>query len=538
MSTLYLWELENPSLGNLLEEKTRRDRDSVVVLHEEQRITYGQLNEHANRAANGLLKLGVRKGDTVCLWLPNSPEWLYLWFGMAKIGAILVPVLPGLNSAYLAHQINQSDAETVILHASFLDAFDDIAERLIHMKRVIVDTREASSGMAELPPGSIPLDRVFDSSAKSPAVDVGYPDIAHIVYTSGTTGFPKGLVMRHPAPVPKPATPPPPPADSPYAMKPGDTIYMFYPLPTWFAMFAGGFAVDLAVAFPREKRYDRFWHDARRYNATMFMYFADLIPALLREPEKENDGDNPVRFCMGIMAPKDPESVPAFEKRFNVKVIETYASSEGGGVSINEAGTVGSVGKPLPNLEVKIVDDNGNERGPNEVGEIVHRRKSGDPITVEYYKMPEQSAAKTRDGWFHSDDLGCKDEDGNLYFVDRKLDVIKSGGRYIFASTVEAALSEHPGISECVAVGVPCGPEDDEIKLCVVRKKGVALSPEEAFRFCVEKLENYMVPRYIEFKNEFPRSSRGKVQRIKLRAEGITPETWDRNKSRFKSSRV
>jgi len=169
------------------------------------------------------------------------------------------------------------------------------------------------------------------------------------------------------------------------------------------------------------------------------------------------------------MAPREPGVVASFEKRFNARVIETYASSEGGVVSLNEDGKVGSMGEPFAGLEVKIVDDDGNEAGPNEVGEIVYRRSTGAPITVEYYKMPEQSAAKTRDGWYHSDDLGYRDEDGYLYFADRKLDVIKRGERQILASAIETVASQYEGVRECVAVGVPSGPENDDIKLCVMR---------------------------------------------------------------------
>jgi crotonobetaine/carnitine-CoA ligase len=286
----------------------------------------------------------------------------------------------------------------------------------------------------------------------------------------------------------------------------------------------------MVTAFSREKRYDRFWDDARRYNASFFMYFGDLIPALLNEPEKGNDTDNPVRFCYGIMAPREPGVVATFEKRFNVRIFETYASSEGGVVSLNDDGKVGSTGKPFAGLEVKIVDDDGNEVGPNEVGEIVYRRSTGAPITVEYYKMPEQSAAKTRDGWYHSDDLGYRDEDGYLYFADRKLDVIRKGERQILASAIETVASQYEGVRECVAVGVPSGPENDDIKLCVIREEGKAVDPHELATFCAERMEEYMVPRYIEFRNDFPRSSRGKVQRFRLRDREVTGRMWDRHR--------
>ena len=528
MTRIDLSELDNPSLGSILEERAKKDPDETLVLFDDQNVTCAEFNDQANRAANGLLELGVRKGDKVCLYLPNCPEWLYLWLGMAKIGAVLVPVVPGLSGRYVAHLINNSDAETVVVHSGFLGMFNAVADQLENVKNVIVDSRGPSSCMAELPQGAILMERLFESPADPPLIDVRHPDVSHIVYTSGTTGFPKGLVVRHREPRRDVRTS----VTTDFDLRPGEVVYTCYALPACFSDFVDCLTDGLRAAFSREKRFDTFWDDIRRYNAVAFNYFADLIPSLLSLPQRKDDADNPARFCTGIMAPRDPEVVAAFKKRFKVEVVETYGSVEGGNVAINEEGKAGSMGKPCADVEVKIVDGEGNEVGPNEVGEIVHRRRSGEPIIVEYYKMPEESAAKTHDGWYHSDDLAYRDEDGHLYFVDRKLDVIKKGGRHIFASTIEAVVSRHDSVAECAAVGIASGPDDDNIKLCVVCKEGKRMEPEALLAFCAEKLESQMLPRYIQFRDSFPKSSRGKVQKYKLQAEGITAETWDRCKGR------
>jgi crotonobetaine/carnitine-CoA ligase len=517
-------KLDNPSLGNILQERARGDGDETLLLFEDEKVTCAAFNAQANRAANGLLELGVRKGDTVCLYLPNCPAWMYLWFGMAKMGAVLVPVMPGLSGTYLSHLINQSDAETVVIHSSFLVAFNDIAHALEKVKNVIVDTQGASGETADLPPGAVRIEQLFDSSADPPAVDVRYPDVSHIIFTSGTTGFPKGLVVRHD----RPGRPREASVSEMFGLHPGDVAYTCYPLASCFTDFIGCLTAGMPVAFSREKRFDKFWDDIRRYNVAAFNYFADLIPALLEQPEKENDADNPARICTGIMAPREPGVVPSFEKRFGVRVIETYGTVEGGNVTENRPYRTGSIGKAVPGVEVKIVDSDGNEVGPHVVGEIVHRRTSGEPIAVEYYKMPAESAAKTFDGWYRSDDLAYKDEDGYLYFVDRKLDTIKKDGTQIPVSTIESVVAQHGSVSECVAVGVPRGSEDDDIKLCVVCKEGTRLTPEELIRFCAENMDDNLLPRYIQFRIGFPRSSRGKVQRFKLQAEGVSEDTWDR----------
>lgn len=520
-------ELDNTSLGNIVEERAKRDGGEVLLLFEDQEITCAELDENANRAANGLLRLGVQKGDKVCLCLPNCPEWAYLWVGMAKIGAVLVPIMPGLSGTYLSHVVNQSDAETVITHASLLGAFNAVADELENVKTFVVDVRGPSAESAELPPGAVPMEELLDSPASPPGVDVGHPDISHIVYTSGTTGFPKGLVVRQPSPERVAADS----ARRNDDIVPGEVVYTCYPLHASFAGYREYLTRGIVVSFSREKRFEMFWDNVRRYDAVAFNYYVDLIPSLLAQPERENDRDNPARFCTGIMAPTAPGVVAAFENRFNVRVIEGYGSVEGGGVTTNRDGKGGSIGKPRPDIEVKIVDDDGNEVEPYEVGEIIHRRRSGEPITVEYYKMPEQSAAKMRDGWCYSYDLAYKDEEGYFYFADRKLDAITKGGKQILASAIEEVALQHDSVSECAAFGVACGPQDDEIKLCVILEQGESLEPEALLGFCQERLEAHMVPRYIEFKDSFPRGSRAKVQKNKLRAEGITEETWDRDTS-------
>jgi crotonobetaine/carnitine-CoA ligase len=506
-----------------LEARARQDPDDVLLLFEEERITCAEFDERANRAASGLLELGVRKGDKVCLWLPNCPEWLYLWIGMAKIGAVLVPILPVMSGSHLAHLINHSDAQTVIAHGALIDAFNAVADNLENVKNVVVHARESSGCILALPFSEVPIEQLLDSPADPPGIEVGYPDISHIVYTSGTTGFPKGLVRRHPAPGARPHGP----LFQEYGLEAGEVVYTCYALHTSFSDLVGCIIGGLIAAISREKRVDRFWDDIRRYNAVAFNYFADLIPALLKQPEKENDRDNPARWCSGIIAPRDPKIISTFERRFDVKIIETFGAAESGDVTVNWAGKPGSIGKPLPQWEVKIVDDEGNEVGPNVVGEIVHRHKSGHPILVEYYKMPEESAAKTRDGWYHTEDLGYKDEEGYLYFADRKLDVIKRAGKRIIASSIEAVVCQHESVAECAAVGVPCGLEDDEIKLCVIPEEGRAVAPEDLYAYCAENLAEEALPRYIQFRESLPKNVRGKVQRYKLRGEGVTDDTWD-----------
>ena len=530
MSRLDRSELDNPSLGNMAEEKARRAGDEILFLFEEQRITNAEFNEAANRAANGLSGLGIKKGDKVCLCLPNCPEWLYLWFGMAKIGAVLVPLMPGLPGPYLAHMVNDSDAETVITHLSLVDAFGSREGVLDNVTNFIVDGHGSHDGAARLPAGAIPLEQVFESPTDPPQVEVGHPDVSHMVYTSGTTGFPKAVVKRHMAPRREPEPFPNRPTD----LKPGEAMYTCYAMHTWFEGILGCFISGIVGAFSREPRIETFWEAVRKYDAAGFMYWAGLIPDLLNLPENPDDADNPARMCSGIMAPRDPEVIAAFEKRFGVTVIESYGSSEGGGVTGNHTGKPGSVGKPFEGVEVKIIDDEGNELEPHEVGEIVHRRLVGEPITVEYYKRPEESAAKVRDGWYHSDDLGYLDEDGYLYFADRKLDVVKKGDREIFVSEIEKAASKHPRVFECAAVGVLCGADGDDIKLSVICKEGTVITPEEMLAFCRERLEDHMVPRYIEFRDTFPRSSRGKVQKCRLQGEGVTAGIWDREKAALK----
>jgi len=509
----------------MLEEVAKRRFDKRLFLFEDQTVTYGEHNEWSNRAANGLLQLGINKGDAVCLWMPNCPEWLYIHHGMRKAGIVVVPLMPGLSGPYLAHMINDSDAETIVMDVSCMPAFHEIAGQLKNIKNIIIDTHGSPIENAGGPAHAIALEQLFDAPSDPPPIDVRFPDLGWLLYTSGTTGLPKALVWRHFSGLEQPPKPGP---SQNFGVEPGQVYYMYYPFLTAFGLVLICYSMGVVLAFGRNTRIDTFWDDIRRYDAVGFHYFADLIPALLSQPERADDSDNPARFCRGIMAPRDPKTIAEFENRFDVRVIETFGSVEGGSVTVNLDRVAGSTGKADQGVIVKIVDDDGNEVGPGVVGEIVHKRASGQPMIVEYYKNPEASAAKTRDGWFHSDDLGYKDEDGNIYFVDRKLDVIRKDGKDIYASAIEEVAARHPAVAECTAVGAPCGVENDDIRLCVVCREGETVEPEEIYRFCEERLDEHMLPRYVEFRDSLPRGFREKVQRYKLRAEGIAEDIWDR----------
>jgi crotonobetaine/carnitine-CoA ligase len=274
----------------------------------------------------------------------------------------------------------------------------------------------------------------------------------------------------------------------------------------------------------------RFWDRLRHYGATQFNAIGAMIPILMKQPEKPNDGDNPVRIVHSAACPANLWE--AFEKRFNVKIWEGYGAVDGGGVTITNPGDapVGSVGKPAPHIVWKLVDDDGNEVSQGEPGELISKVLDKKTGSVEYYKNPEASSKKVKGEWLHSGDLFYADKDGNLYFVDRKSDSMRRRGENISSWEVENVVEKHPAVAICAAFGVPSELGEDEVMIWVKPKEGVALDLKELMGFCGENMAHFMVPCYVDVVNDIPRTGTLRVQKAAMKKRGVTDRTWDREK--------
>jgi crotonobetaine/carnitine-CoA ligase len=522
------WE----SYGKIFEDKARMNAGKVAVLTEHEQITYDQLDERVNRVGNAFAAMGIRKDDKVCVMLPNIPEFLYAWWGNAKLGGVTVPLNTALKGDGLAYIINHSDAETIVLSHRYLPALQEIRSELQHLKRVIVLGPEGKRA-DNLSGAEIDFAELLTAPATSPMKEVWSDDMDSIMYTSGTTGLPKGVVHRHsrcyggfvlPIMTGYTAT---------------DVIYNTLPLfhiggqnMVWMAL-----ASDTKVAMTERFSASRFWDDVRKFGATFTLFLGAMIPILHKQPARPNDRDNPLRIALSAAAPRTIWD--EFESRFDVKIVELYSQTEGGFMINTDAkaeGKVGSMGKPGATYDMKVVDDDDNELAPGEVGELIYK-PVGESSLTEYYKNPAATAEKTKGGWIRSGDLAYQDEDGYFFFVDRKSDFMRRRGENISSFEVEKIINRHPSVLESAAYAIPSELGEDDVMVALVLQPGAQLNPDSLMHHCETHMAYFMLPRYLRVVDAFPKTGTERTMKYQLKSEGITPDTWDREAAGYQLKR-
>jgi crotonobetaine/carnitine-CoA ligase len=512
------WE----SYGKILEDKARMNAGRVAVLTEHEQITYDQLDERVNRVGNALEAMGIQKDDKVCVMLPNIPEFLYTWWGNAKLGGITVPLNTALKGEGLAYLINHSDAETLILSHRYVSALEEIRGTLSQLKRIIVLGPEGQRA-ANLPQRAIDFAELLTAPATSPMQEVWSDDIDSIMYTSGTTGLPKGVIHRHARCYGGFVLP----IMTGYTEQ--DVVYNTLPLfhiggqnMIWMALVA-----DTKVAIAERFSASRFWAEAREYGATFTLFLGAMIPILHKQPPRHDDHDNPMRIALSAAAPRTIWE--EFEQRFHVKIVELYSQTEGGFLLNADAkteGKVGAMGKPSAGFEMKVVDAQDRELPPGAVGELIYKPAGGAALT-EYYKNPEATAEKIRGGWVRSGDLAYKDADGYFFFVDRKNDFMRRRGENISSFEVEKVINGHPHVLESAAYAIPAELGEDEVMVAIVLQPGAKLEPLELMQYCEEHMAYFMIPRYVRVVDELPKTGTERTMKYQLKSQGVTRDTWD-----------
>ncbi|MFA4917515.1 MAG: ATP-dependent acyl-CoA ligase [Syntrophales bacterium] len=530
------FEGDQRTIGYVLDDRVKKYPDKVFGYITGETITYAQLGERVNRVANSLLDLGIKKGDIVSIMMSNCPEYIYTWFALGKIGAVEAVVNTAFKGDLLEYFINYNDTSVAVVDEDLVERFYSIQDSLGGLKKIIV--RKLSTFAGNIPDTKfeiIPYEDLLKGSSEDPKVERPcYTDTLTIMYTSGTTGKSKGVLCSHNHCYT---------AASYYiealGLTPEDTIYNCLPL---FHMAGAFLAVQTAlvlgttIAMVESFSASRFWDDIRKYKATVFNCFGSMFPILWMLPEREDDADVPVRIMLAIPARADIER--AFEKRFNLKIIQGFGSTEMNCVvltPLNEEAPVGSVGKPLPHSEIKLVDENDNEVPTGVRGEFVYRPKKPHIMMSGYYKRPEATAEAFRNLWYHTGDYGKKDENGFYYFVDRKKDCMRRRGENISAAEVETVVNKYPGVAESAASGVWAELGEEDVKISIILQDGAApIDPVDLMRFCEEKLPWYAVPRYVEFRSDLPRTPTAKVARYKIKEEGVHDNLWDREAAGYK----
>ena len=507
------------TVGDLLRERALEHPDKVFLRFREENFTYQQVEEISNRVANGLQKLGIVKGDKIAMLMDNSQEFVFSAFGILKCGAVEVPINTAHKKQLLQYQLNQSDSKMIIVGHEYAQEVKEIFPMLEKVEHIIiVGNLDLFKGY----PVSTFNDLLTFEDKFSP-VELHYSDMQSIMFTSGTTGPSKGVIISHRHCLL---------VASDWlrinAFTSEDRLYtplpLFHPIAHQLGLMAT-LVAGAEISIVKKFSASNFWNDVRTFNATVGHVIFAMIPILLNQPKSPRDKTHNLRSV--YIGPSALSS--AFEERFGAKVVEVYGASETAFLTSFEYGQVkpGSCGKANENYELKIVDDYDEEVPVGHAGEFVVRSKNPYTLSQGYYNMPNETVEAFRNLWFHTGDFGYCDQDGYYYFVDRKKDAIRRRGENISSFEVESIINNHEDVLESAAIAVPSELSEDDVKVVIVLKEGSTLSAKELHQYCIENMAKFMVPRYIEFSKELPKTATGKIQKVILRKVPISTITWD-----------
>lgn len=523
-------------VGTLIQDRAQSHAERIFLFFEDQKITWGEIDRISDQFAQGLYNLGIRKGDKVALMMHNHPDFLYSWFGAAKLGAVEVPVNVAQKGDFLAYFINNSDSKMIFLDASLLQRLVTIRNDLTKLDKIVCRGQADEEIANSLPVPVIPMDKFFSYPSDPVKADVNMTDPLAILYTSGTTGLSKGVVLCHNA-------------FTHLArliarfrqLGSEDILYTFLPLFHGNAQMLS--VMNAVVADSQLVLRDRFsassfWDEIREFGATQFNYLGAVMTILSKQPPREDDADNPARICIGAGCP--PDVMKHMEERFRLICLEGYGLTEAGifmhwTVEDRKRGSCGKIVEEY--YDAKLVDDEDNEVPVGQTGEIIVRPKAPFIMMSEYYKMPEKTLESYRNLWFHTGDYARKDEEGYFFFVDRKKDAMRRRGENISSFEVEKVINSHPKVLESAVFAIPSELGEDEVKANVVLKPGESLLPEKLIEYCNDRLAHFAIPRYLEFVSELPKTPTARVEKYRLREAGLTENTWDREKAGIKIDR-
>lgn len=510
------------TVHGLLAERAALHPTRDLLWFEDARYTYADVQSCARSAAAMLHSMGLQRGDRVALMMGNRPEYLYCWFGASMLGAVEVPVNNAHKGDFLAYVLEQAQCRAMVVDAAFWPQLQPVIERVCCLETVaVLDGCPLHQGRIKVVPFQL-----MAAVAAPAALEIDGDAPHAILFTSGTTGPSKGAVMpqRYPLLIGEIIA-------RAVGYTADDVLYNALPFFHGNAQFLSTVPAMLAgarVVLARRFSASQFWDDVRRYGCTEFNYIGGIVSILMKADASPLDRQHPLRVMMGAGAPKD--IFRAFEARFGVRLIEGYGMSEIGVplITSDPATPPGSCGKPHPWYEVNLVDDDGENVVDGSPGELLVRPKLRNAILSEYFRMPERTVEAWRDLWFHTGDYLRRDQDGFFWFVDRKKDALRRRGENISSWEVERVLGAHPAVLESAAVAVPADIGEDEVLVCVALRAQCSLAAAELIAWCVERMPDFMVPRYIRFMPALPKTPTERVQKFELRRAGVTGDTWDR----------
>ncbi len=511
-------------MGDMIRRTAGRVPDKIAFIMDDKSLSYGELNRRINRLANGLLRIGLRKGDRVAVLAHNCIEFYEIYFALCKAGGVMVPI---------NNLLRQREFRQIVdyIKPRFLIYQDELRET--------VETYLSSGGSIEslvcLGGGPAGPHRDYESllegeSAEEPPVQVLPTDLMSIFLTSGTTGRPKGAMRTHQHNFVNAVT-----ATIEMGLRPDDRVLLLFPF--YHITFEDRFCHLLmgnTVVIRREGHFKpaEVLDLLAKHRITICQFVPTMVNTMLQEKSIETHDLDSLRLILYAAAPMPVELLKKAMRRFKCGFMQFYGQTETGPMTTilkpedhklegteEEVGRLASCGRPVLDFEARVTGFDGKDVPVGEVGELVVRSEA---MTIGYWNLPEETAATLADGWLHTGDFARKDAEGYIYIVDRKNDMIISGGKNIYPREIEEVLYGHPAVLEASVIGVPDDHWGESVKAVVVLKDGTQATEEELIGFCKEILASYKKPRYVEFRDALPKSPTGKILKRVLR-----DEYWD-----------
>jgi len=498
------------NLASLLQECVISNPDKVLYISGDEEIITRDIWDSACRLSAALRALGIQRGSRVLLMLPNIPEYVVAYFAILHAGAVVVPVNVMLREREIHFLMEDCEARAIITGQDTVHDVLAATKHLATLRHIIVQGDDISAdtlGFAEL---------IEQHEPDESLTDVSPEDTAVIFYTAGITGSPKGAELTHRSLLGNARA-----GVQLLQVRSKDRILGVLPFFHAFgktAVLNTPLAAGASVILMTEFNPAAILKAVQDHRITIFPATPYIYRKLLSCPDRTEYDFSSVRYCISGASALKPDLLEKFEKEFSTTIVEGYGLCETTALAtlnqLHRDRRPGSIGTPIEGVDIKLIDNDGEEAPPGEVGEIIIR---SDYIMKGYLNRPEATKEVLRDGWFYTGDLARADEDGYLYIIDRKKDMIVKAGFSIYPVEIERLLLSHPSIAEVAVIGVPDQVHGEEIKACIVLREGAELTLAELADYCRERMARYKCPRYVQFYKQLPKNPSGRILKKKLR---------------------
>jgi len=518
-------------LGDALDLSARKKPSKPAIIFQGIKYSYQQLKDMVNRLSGALVEMGVKQGDRIAILLTNSPEYIVSYFAIARIGGVIVPINNFLKGDEIQYILNDCKVTCFITSKDYLEKLKDVLPDLKFIRHIISIQDEPEIFPFPQKDTGISFHLLPKLLEKDPLLvverNIAPDNLAVIIYTSGTTGFPKGAMLTHQNLISNAIS-----CLKAIKVVEKDRFLLFLPMFHSFTQLVcivlPVYNANTIILLPKIERKE-LKRNIVKYRPTIFVGIPAIYNVMINQKLSWlARWLNPVRVYISGAAPLSKETLLKFNEIFRRALLEGYGLSEASPVvcvnPLDGEKRVGSVGLPIPGVEVKVVNQEGKDLPANEVGELLVR---GPNVMIGYYKKPEDTEETIRQDWLYTGDLARIDEDGYIYMIDRKKDMLLYRGLNIYPREIEDVLHSHPTVNQAAVVGVRHSSRGEIPKAFVVLKEGFKITISELRNHCTEKLADYKVPKSFEFVDQLPVSSTGKVLKRELRrqlAEGIIPE--------------